>query len=175
MTDDLAGHEGTSEDSGGWDATDAPTTGSTPRVEDRAPHSRLVGLMALPISPAVPIRRSTALMLIAFLGFGTLCYLFPPSSSTTANTQSTVNGGIPGVFVPATTTTTTTTRPTAPTAPTATTQPPRPTSTTPTSSSTTTPTATTTTTRPGGPTTTTTGPTGATTTTQAGATTTSSP
>ena len=54
-----------------------PTTGSTPRVEEPVPHSRLVGLMAVPISRSVPIRRSTVLMLVAFLGFGTLLLPLP--------------------------------------------------------------------------------------------------
>jgi len=161
-------------DADGWEGTDEPTTGSTPRVEGPVPHSRLVGLMAVPISRSVPIRRSTALMLVAFLGFGILGYLYPPETSTpsgTGTSGSTGNGVIPGVFIPASSTTTT-----HPNAATTTTGPGGPTTTTSTSTSSTTtttqPTTTTTSTGPLGSTTTTTTRTGATTTTQPAATTT---
>jgi hypothetical protein len=173
VSDEASGTDGAAGDADGWEATDEPTTGSTPRVEEPVPHSRLVGLMAVPISRSVPIRRSTALMLVAFLGFGTLGYLYPPKTSTTSGTGtsgSTGNGVIPGVFVPATSTTTT-----HPNAVTTTTRPAATTTTTSTSTSSTTtttrPPTTTTSTRPVGSTTTTTG-TGATNTTQPGSTTT---
>ncbi|HEX7458988.1 MAG TPA: hypothetical protein VF279_00050, partial [Acidimicrobiales bacterium] len=109
MSDNVSGLDGAPDGADDWAATDAPTTGSTPRIEEPVPHSRLVGLMAVPISRSVPIRRSTVLMLVAFLGFGTLCYLYPPNSTTTSGTPTTGSGGIPGVFVPSSTTTTTTT------------------------------------------------------------------
>jgi hypothetical protein len=173
VSDEASGTDGAAGDADGWEATDEPTTGSTARVEEPVPHSRVVGLMAVPISRSVPIRRSTALMLVAFLGFGTLGYLYPPKTSTTSGTGtsgSTGNGVIPGVFVPATSTTTT-----HPNAVTTTTRPAATTTTTSTSTSSTTtttrPPTTTTSTRPVGSTTTTTG-TGATNTTQPGSTTT---
>jgi hypothetical protein len=128
-----------------------------------APHSALVGLMAEPLSRSIRIRRSTVLMLVAFLGFGTLMYLYPPAakSVTTSITTNSPNGIIPGLL-PATTTTTT--QPVATT--TTSTVPPRSTSTT----------TTTTTTKPvsssGASTTTTTRPLGSTTTTGSSTTTT---
>jgi hypothetical protein len=174
VSDEASGTDGGAGDADGWEGTDEPTTGSTPRVEEPVPHSRLVGLMAVPISRSVPIRRSTALMLVAFLGFGTLGYLYPPKTSTTSGTGtsgSTGNGVIPGVFIPATSTTTT-----HPNAVTTTTRPGAATTTTSTSTSSTTtttrPPTTTTSTRPVGSTTTTTTRIGATTTTQPGSTTT---
>ncbi|HEX7442642.1 MAG TPA: hypothetical protein VF320_02080, partial [Acidimicrobiales bacterium] len=84
MSDDASGLDGGPGEADDWEATDAPTTGSTPRIEEPVPHSRLVGLMAVPISGSVPIRRSTVLMLVAFLGFGALCFLYPPNSTTTS-------------------------------------------------------------------------------------------
>ena len=165
MSDD-PGHDAGAPDDGGWDATDAPTTGSTPRVQEPVPHSRLVGFMAEPMARWVPFRRSTVLMAVAFLGFGTLCYLYPPNAGSTSTGTTSGGSVIPGVFVPASTTTTTTTRPPATTT---TTRPVGSTSTT----TTTRPTTTTTTTRPVGPTTTTTTvPQGTTTTTVGAATTT---
>jgi len=168
VSDDASGLDGAPGGGDDWEATDAPTTGSTPRVEEPVPHSRLVGLMAVPISRSVPIRRSTVLMLIAFLGFGTLCYLYPPNNSTTSGTSTNGTGGIPGVFVPSATTTTT-----HPSATTTTTHVGGPTTTSTSSTSTSRPTTTTTTTTPQVGSTTTTAPHGATTTTAPGATTTS--
>jgi hypothetical protein len=173
VSDEPSAPDGAGGDADGWETSDEPTTGSMPRVEEPVPHSRLVGLMAVPISRSVPIRRSTALMLVAFLGFGILGYLYPPKTSTASGTGtsgSTGNGVIPGVFIPATSTTTT-----HPNAVTTTTRPAGPTTTTSTSSSSTTtitrPPTTTTSTRPVGSTTTSTGA-GATNTTQPGSTTT---
>ena len=164
MSDD-PGHDGGTPDDGGWDATDAPTTGSTPRVQEPVPHSRLVGFMAEPMARRVPFRRSTVLMAVAFLGFGTLCYLYPPNAGSTSTGTTSGGSVIPGVFVPASTTTTTA----RPPATTTTTRPVGSTSTT----TATRPTTTTTTTRPVGPTTTTTTvPQGTTTTTVGAATTT---
>jgi len=174
VSDEASAPDSAAGDADGWETSDEPTTGSTPRVEEPVPHSRLVGLMAVPISRSVPIRRSTALMLVAFLGFGTLGYLYPPKTSTTSGsgtTGSTGNGVIPGVFIPATSTTSTT----HPNAVTTTTRPVGPTTTTSTTTSSTTtstrPPTTTSSTRPIGSTTTTTGA-GATNTTQPGSTTT---
>ena len=51
----------------------------------KPPHSALVGLMAEPVSRSIPVRRSTVLMLVGFIGFGTLtiCTRRPPRRSTT--------------------------------------------------------------------------------------------
>jgi len=108
VSDDASGLDGAPDGADDWEASDEPTTDATPRVEEPVPHSRLVGLMAVPISRSVPIRRSTALMLVAFLGFGTLCYLYPPNPSATSGSgiPASGTGGIPGVFVPSPTTTT---------------------------------------------------------------------
>ncbi len=89
------------------------------------PHSALVGLMAEPLSRSVPVRRSTVLMLVAFLGFGTLTLLYPPAPKPiTTITTNNPNGIIPGILG----TTTTTTHPVATT--TTTTAPPVATTTT---------------------------------------------
>jgi hypothetical protein len=174
VSDDASGSDGPDGSSGhtdDWDVTAEPTSGSTPRVADPVPRSRLVGLMAEPVSRAVPLRRSTVLMLVAFIGFGTLSYLFPPSGSTTGSPAT--SGGISGTFIPLATpptthpatTTTTTSRPGGAEATTTstTTTTTRPISTTTTSTSA--PVGSTTTTAPRGSTTTTTTPPGPTTTT----------
>jgi hypothetical protein len=110
--------DGTSDGADEWDGggtpatatTGPPTTGSTPVVEP-VPRSKLVGFMAVPITRAVPVRRSTVLMLVAFLGFGTLTYLYPPdgTASSTTTTSSTSNATV--------TTTTPASSPTSSTAP----------------------------------------------------------
>lgn len=136
------------------------------------PHSALVGLMAEPLSRAVPVRRSTVLMLVAFLGLGALTVLYPPAPRTvTTITTNNPNGFIPGLLA----TTTTTTHPAATTT---TTAPPVSTTTQATATTTTTlggagsSTTSTSTSRPAGSTTT--APTGSsTTTTRVGSTTTS--
>ncbi len=89
-------------------------------------HSALVGFMSVPVHPRFPIRRSTLLLVLAFLGFATLLYFNPPASTSTVVLH-TPSGDyeIPGATkLPAsatTTTTTTTTRPPTPTTTTTTT------------------------------------------------------
>ena len=96
---------------------------------DRVPHSAFVGFMSVRVHRLLPIRRSTLLMAIAFLGFGTWCYFYPPYSAPGSGTPTTV---IPGFAPPTTTTTTTTTvPPTTTTQPAATTTVPSPTTTRP--------------------------------------------
>ena len=158
MSGDDAGHD-MAPDEDGWQATGEPTTGSTPKIQTPVPHSRLVGFMAEPLARTVPFRRSTVLMLVAFLGFGALTWIYPPTGPTPSGATSTTSGGVPGIFVP--TPTTTTTRP-----PATTTTQPGPTTTTGTPG--TTSTTTTTTTGPGSSTTTTSGVGRATTTTTTG-------
>ena len=144
------------------------TDGSPPTGEvtlARAPRSALVGMMAEPLARSIPVRRSTVLMVVAFLGFGTLTTLYPPAAKTvTTITTTNPNGILPGLLPGSTTTTTTvppatTTTTTAPSAPTTTT-------TAPSATTTTGPSPTTTTTRSNGSTTTTLG--GTTTTTGVG-------
>ena len=116
--------------------------------EESTPHSALVGFMSVPVHRRFPVRRSTLLMAVAFLGFGTLCYLYPPGAGGTV--ISTPNGTffLPNGTSVSTTTSTTTTRPPATTT---TTRPPASStttasrSTTSTSTSTSTPSTTTTT------------------------------
>ena len=124
------------------DPTDEPTE-EVPRPTGevflaKAPRSALVGLMAAPLSRSVPVRRSTVLMLIGFLGFGTLMALYPPTSKPAIGTA---NGQTVIPLVPATTTTTT-----RPPATTTTTRPPTTTTSTTGSPTTTVPGATSTTT-----------------------------
>lgn len=104
MSGDDTGHD-RGPDEEGWHATGEPTTGSTPTVEAPVPHSRLVGFMAEPLARKLPLRRSTVLMLVAFLGFGALTWIYPPDGAAPSGT-STTSGGVPGIFVPTPTTTT---------------------------------------------------------------------
>lgn len=108
-------------DEDGWQATGEPTTGSTPKIETPIPHSRLVGFMAEPLARTVPFRRSTVLMLVAFLGFGALTWIYPPAGAAPSGGTSVTSGGVPGIFVPTPTTTTTRPPATTPTQPGATT------------------------------------------------------
>jgi len=100
---------------------------------DEVQHSALVGFMSVPVHRRFPIRRSTLVLVVAFLGLGTVLYFNPPESDATA--KGAVVGGyfVPGAVavsttttpppttaVPPTTTTTTTTT-TAPRGPAATT------------------------------------------------------
>ena len=50
-------------------------------------HSPLVGFMSVPVHRRLPIRRSTLLMAVAFVGFGTLLYFNPPDSTPAATGQ----------------------------------------------------------------------------------------
>jgi len=89
-------------------------------------HSKLVGYMSVPVHRLLPIRRSTLLMVVAFIGFGILLYLYPPQSAPVVYTGP--NGeqyNLTPVPVTTTTTSTTTTQPTttSTTGPTATTRP----------------------------------------------------
>ncbi len=148
------------------------TDGSPPTGEvtlARVPRSALVGLMAEPLSPSIPVRRSTVLMVVAFAGFGVLAILYPPATKTvttiTTNNPNVLPGLLPG------STTTTSTAPsattTSSTAPPATTTPSTaPSASTTTSTAPSATTTTTTTTRSAGSTTTTLG--GTTTTTRVG-------
>ena len=66
-------------------------------------HSALVGYMSVPVNPRFPIRRSTLLMVVLFLGFGTLCYLYPPAGNSAGRSTGTgaiVSGPNGDVFVP---------------------------------------------------------------------------
>jgi len=136
-------------------------------AEAKMPHSALAGLMAEPVSRALPVRRSTVLMLVAFLGFGTLMYLYPPTTKTFTTYTTNNPNGLPAGLVPSATTTTTVPPPT-----TTTTAPSASTTTSTTTTSTTSGVSTTTTTsRPAASTSTTVGST--TTTTRVGTATTS--
>lgn len=152
------GPSGDGTDQGDADAADDAAE-DLPRPTDEAylapaPQSALIGLMAEPVSRSVPIRRSTVLMVVAFLGFGALTLVYPPApKAVTTITTTNPNGLIPGIL-PATTTTT------HPAATTTTTTEPAPSTTTTSHPGTTTttvghPSTTTTSTRPSGSTTTT--------------------
>lgn len=86
-----------------------------PVGDDEVRHSPLVGFMSVPVHRRVPIRRSTLLMAVAFVGLGVLLY-FNPAQTTATVTVRGSDGSvyqIPGAVLtsPATTTTTTTTVP----------------------------------------------------------------
>jgi hypothetical protein len=111
----------------------APEPAPSPPDTADEKHSALVGYMSVPVHRLLPIRRSTLLLVVLFLGFGTLCYLYPPASTATVircqsdGTCITSTGTFSGV--PPTTTTTSTTEPPATTT-TLTTRPPASTTTT---------------------------------------------
>jgi hypothetical protein len=83
-------------------------------------HSALVGFMSVPVSRRFPIRRSTLVLVVAFLGLGTLLYFNPPQSDATGK-----GAVVGGYFVPGAVAVSTTTAP-----PTTTTVPPTTTTTT---------------------------------------------
>jgi hypothetical protein len=106
----------------GEDAGEGPDAGGPGPDDSGQKHSALVGFMSVPVHRRLPIRRSTLLMVVAFVGFGTLWYLYPPATSAAASGSG--GGGrvclAPGLCrgstnvtpAPTTTTTTTTTPPT---------------------------------------------------------------
>lgn len=103
-----------------------PSASSSPIDPDAdLKHSKLVGYMSVPVHRLLPIRRSTLLMIVAFIGFGILLHVYPPQSAPVVYTAP--NGEQYNLTpVPVTTTTsTTTTQPTttSTTGPTATTRP----------------------------------------------------
>jgi hypothetical protein len=103
--------DGEADGGGGGEGRDSPEGAEAP-VEK---HSALVGWMSVPVHQRLPIRRSTLLMIILFLGFGTLCYLYPPNSAAiTCNPSRTCfdSAGNEVGTLPATSTTTSTTAPT---------------------------------------------------------------
>lgn len=146
MTDDASGSDSGSDEG-------SEETLSTPRArapwerkdgaDDAVRHSALVGFMSVPMSRRFPLRRSTFVMAVAFVGLATLLYFYPPQSTSSGVVLHTPQGD---VFVPnATPVNTTTTTTTAPPATTTTTVVPAPTTTFRTSPSTSTSTSTTTT------------------------------
>jgi len=108
-----------SKEQGPGDAAGASQWQPGPEADDEVTRSRLVGLMAVPISSAVPVRRSTVLMVVAFFGLGTLMAIYPPAAKTSVSNPN--SGGVP--IITSTTTTTTTTTTTEPSTTTTTTRP----------------------------------------------------
>ncbi len=129
--------------------TGAGSSPESTEPADRAPedgvgHSALVGFMSVPVSTRFPLRRSTLLMAVAFIGLATLLY-FNPAQSSSPSSGVVLHTPQGDVFVPnatpVSTTPTTTMPPTTTTAVaplTTTSQPTVPTSTTTTSTTTTT-------------------------------------
>jgi hypothetical protein len=81
-------------------------------------HSKLVGYMSVPVHRLLPIRRSTLLMIVAFVGFGILLHTYPPQSANATSAGTFIKGSdgqeyfVPSatkVSIPTTTTTTTST------------------------------------------------------------------
>ena len=151
VTDDRTGSDGTT---GPDEPADRPSPASGQSgVGARAPwepkepgqdevrHSALVGFMSVRVGRRFPLRRSTILMAVAFVGLATLLYFNPPTSDSTPSGGAVVGGFyVPGATPVSTTTTTTTLPPSTTTSSpsTTTTQPGRPVASTPTSTSTTT-------------------------------------
>ncbi len=182
MSDQTGADEGAGDPTGPFGVR-APWARKDPSKGDEARHSALVGSMSVRVHDRIPLRRSTLVMVVAFLGFGVLFYLYPAQSTTTGpgTVVHTQNGDyfIPGAtrVAPSTTTTSSATTTTAGTQP----IPPAPSTTTTTaragsatSTASTPPSVSTSTTSVGASTTTTTvaGPTGTSTSTTGGQTTT---
>src|SRR6266852_4727887 len=70
----------------------APNPGEAADDPSGPPHSALVGYMSVPVHRRLPIRRSTLLMVVAFLGFGTLLYFNPPGDSVTTSVTHSAGG-----------------------------------------------------------------------------------
>jgi hypothetical protein len=88
-----------------------------PDEADEVQHSALVGFMSVPVGRRFPLRRSTLVLVVAFLGLGTVLYFNPPQSDTVGK-GAVVNGYyVPGAVPVSTTTTTTTSPPPATTVP----------------------------------------------------------
>ncbi len=110
MSDQTGGREGADDPTGPFGAR-APWARKDPST-DEARHSVLVGSMSVRVHDRIPVRRSTLVMVVAFLGFGVLLYLYPAQSTTTGpgTVVHTQNGDyfIPGAtrVAPSTTTTT---------------------------------------------------------------------
>jgi len=122
-------------DDPGVDAGDEDAIASQPvdpglpsrvRIGERPPRSGLAGSMRRPVSRAIRIRRSTVVLVVAFLVCGGLSLWFPPAAKVTAGTGS--GSDLPGILPAVTTTTTTSTVPPATTAPSTSTTAPPPTS-----------------------------------------------
>ena len=85
------------------------TTVGTPSRRERT--NPLFGFMSVPVSRRFPIRRSTLLMAVAFVGFGALLYSYPPQSTSGGAFIKGSDGQtyfVPGAISASTTTTTTT-------------------------------------------------------------------
>ena len=113
MSDQTGADDGV-DDPAGSSGIRAPWARRDPAKEDEVRHSALVGFMSVPVHRRFPVRRSTLIMVVAFIGFGTLLYLYPASSTSTGAVVHTNNGTffVPGATpVTPSTTSTTTTRP----------------------------------------------------------------
>lgn len=125
MTGPPEGTQGTEGESAGARSVPKGFTAPAPSAPPDPPEQKqspLVGFMSVPVNSRLPIRRSTLLMVVAFIGLGTLLYFNPPQSTATGAVVHTPNGDF---FVPGATkvddsttttvppTTTTTTRPVA--------------------------------------------------------------
>jgi hypothetical protein len=76
-----------SDDQAGPPVDTGATAGSAPVPSEAGPtHSALIGFMSVPVHPRFPIRRSTLLMALAFIGFATLLYLYPAQSTVSGAT-----------------------------------------------------------------------------------------
>ena len=105
-----------------------------PAGEDQVKHSALVGFMSVPVSRRLPIRRSTLLMLVAFIGLATVLYFNPPQS-TDSGSGVVIHTPQGDVFVPNATSVSTTSTTTPASTTTTSTRPPVPSPSTTTSGS----------------------------------------
>ncbi len=96
---------------------------------DEVKHSALVGFMSVPMGRRFPIRRSTFVMAVAFIGLATLLYFNPPEAATNTGSGFVLHTSQGDVFVPNATAVSTTTTTTTPPAATTTTAAPSPTTT----------------------------------------------
>jgi hypothetical protein len=82
------------DDGPGDDTDEVPETSFPVRATAEVMHSPLVGFFSAPLHRRIPVRRSTVVLLVGFLGFGSLLYLHPPRTSTTPSTPPTTDNPI---------------------------------------------------------------------------------
>jgi hypothetical protein len=109
------GAEGGATDTGSLSTPRARAPWERKDPNDEVKHSALVGFMSVPVARRFPLRRSTLVMAVAFIGLATLLYFNPPQSSTNTGSGVVLHTPQGDVFVPnaapVNTTTTTTTAP----------------------------------------------------------------
>jgi hypothetical protein len=112
VSDDDGTGDGPADEGSEGVAAGIAATGVPPPALPADEQSALVGLMSAPVSRSIGIRRSTMLLVVGFLGFGTLLLEYPPAPGPVVtvvpvSTPGTVTATTSTTLPPPTTTTTT--------------------------------------------------------------------